>query len=277
MPRLVDPPTPNDQAEHLIGRRYLSPSSIATYQLCPLQFYFRYVAGLPDEEPSPSLRFGQAIHAAIEHYHLAQQDGYTAPLAELRQVFREHWQPSGADGPATRTVEDSETFALGDRMLHTFLEFTAGESNQTVVGVEREFCGPLGDGIPDLLARVDLLTLEEGTLLLTDYKTARSRWSPAQADASAGQLLLYADLVGREFPGLPIALRFVVLTKTKRPKVEVWPIFAAESHFLRQRAIVVRIWSAIRARHFFPTPSPMTCSTGPYQTPCQSWPHLPTG
>ena len=60
---------PDSRAARLIGRDYLSYSSISTYQTCPLRFYFRYVLELPETPVSSSLAFGGAVHAAIEFHH----------------------------------------------------------------------------------------------------------------------------------------------------------------------------------------------------------------
>lgn len=52
------------------GERYLSPSSIATYVNCPLQFYFSQVLGLrtPDElaEDIDAIKMGNIFHGAME-------------------------------------------------------------------------------------------------------------------------------------------------------------------------------------------------------------------
>ena len=39
---------PNQVAERLTGRDYISWSAISTYQQCPLKWHFRYVLGLPE-------------------------------------------------------------------------------------------------------------------------------------------------------------------------------------------------------------------------------------
>lgn len=41
-------------------RDYLSYSAITTYQGCPLRYYFRYIAGLPERIVSSNLVFGAA-------------------------------------------------------------------------------------------------------------------------------------------------------------------------------------------------------------------------
>ena len=75
-------------------------------------------------------------------------------------------------------------------------------------------------GVPDLLARIDLLTTTSDALVITDFKTARSRWSQGQAENSSSQLLLYSELARRLMPDREVRLRFLVLTKTKKPTVE---------------------------------------------------------
>src|SRR5437588_10919614 len=52
-------------------RDYISFSAIRTYQTCPLRYYFKYVAGLPEESVAAALVFGSAIHRAIEHHFRA--------------------------------------------------------------------------------------------------------------------------------------------------------------------------------------------------------------
>ena len=47
-------------------RDYLSYSAIRTYQGCPLRYYFRYIAGLPENIVASSLLFGIGMHAALE-------------------------------------------------------------------------------------------------------------------------------------------------------------------------------------------------------------------
>jgi ATP-dependent helicase/DNAse subunit B len=49
-------------------RDYLSYSAISTYASCPLRYYFRYIANLPERTISSSLVFGSAIHRSVEHH-----------------------------------------------------------------------------------------------------------------------------------------------------------------------------------------------------------------
>ena len=73
-------------------------------------------------------------------------------------------------------VEDHNSLSsLADRMLTAFRSTPAAQSNATVIGIEEELRGELIPGVPDLLARIDLLTTTSDALVITDFKTARSR------------------------------------------------------------------------------------------------------
>jgi CRISPR/Cas system-associated exonuclease Cas4 (RecB family) len=126
-------------------------------------------------------------------------------------------------------------------------------------------------GVPDLWARVDLLVDSGDELVVTDLKTARSRWSQDQVEDSGEQLLLYGEVVRRLVPGKRIRLQFGVVTKTKEPAVERHAVQASPHRLTRSKRIVERVWHAIQARHFYPAPSPMNCPTCPFREPCRRW------
>ena len=60
-------------------------------------------------------------------------------------------------------------------------------------------------------------------VVVTDFKTARSRWSPGDVNAAEGQLIVYHELV-RQFADKPNKLQFAVITKTKQSEVEIRPV-----------------------------------------------------
>ena len=89
---------PNDAAEQLTGRDYISWSAISTFQSCPLKWYFRYVAGLPEETVSSSLVFGGAIHRAAEFHYRELLAGNPAPdLDTLLAEYQEAWHERDLD------------------------------------------------------------------------------------------------------------------------------------------------------------------------------------
>lgn len=139
-------------------------------------------------------------------------------------------------------------------------ESPATESDNAVIGIEEELRGELIPGVPDLLARIDLLTTTSDTLVVTDFKTARSRWSQSQAENSADQLLLYSELARRMLPDMEVRLRFLVLTKTKSPAVEAFDVDVSSQRVQRTVTAVEHTWRAIEAGHFYPAPERSTDS-----------------
>lgn len=61
------------EAYTLPGKRYLSPSALATYVRCPMQFYFRYMAGIKERdeltEDVDLPVFGSILHETIDQLY----------------------------------------------------------------------------------------------------------------------------------------------------------------------------------------------------------------
>src|SRR5438045_3943478 len=73
-------------------RDYISFSAIRAYQACPLRYYFRYIAALPEESVAATLVFGTSIHRAIEHHFRELLAGNAAPsLATLLEQYQAGW------------------------------------------------------------------------------------------------------------------------------------------------------------------------------------------
>ena len=256
-------------------RDYISHSAITTYQQCPLRYRFKYVDALPETFVSSNLIFGGAIHSALEFHFTELLCGNEPPTHDLLlDVFQEAWQRRSTEHQDIRfgKGEDHNSLsALADRMLTAFRENPASASDDTVIGIEEELRGELIPGVPDLLARIDLLTTTSDALVITDFKTSRSRWSQNQAENSSSQLLLYSELARRLLPGWNVKLRFLVLTKTKTPTVEAFDVDVSQHRVHRITKAVEHTWRAIEAGHFYPAPSLMNCPTCPYHSACNDW------
>lgn len=254
-------------------RDYLSFSAVRTFQQCPLKYFFRYVAGLPEKSVSASLIFGAAIHSAIEHHFRELLAGNQPPgLPLLVEVYRAGWadreeKPVHFGKEHTRESLD----ALAERMLLAFCESPAARPSGTILAVEEELRGKIIPGLPDILGRVDLIVLSEDALVVSDWKTSRTKWSRDQVDESAEQLLLYTELARDFAPGRQLRIEFTVLTKTKTVAVEQFQQAAELSRVDRTKRMVERTWRAIQAGHYYPSPSLTGCSGCPYRSPCRKW------
>ncbi len=270
---IATPRTPNAVAEELTGRNYISYSALSTYQQCPLRYFFKYVAGLPEETVSASLVFGGAIHRAVQLHYQELLAGAPSPdldmlLAEYQDAWRER------DLQQVTFAKDSDVsslHSLADRMLRAFKASELANPSGTILGIEEEFRGQLIPGCPDVLARVDLLIDVGEELVVTDFKTSRSRWNQSQANDSAEQLLLYSELVKELAPGKPVTLQFSVLTKAKEPVIESFRVAADPKRVARTKRVAENVWRAIEAGHFYPSPSPMNCPSCTFREPCRRW------
>lgn len=264
---------PNDLSEQLTGRDYVSWSAISTYQSCPLKWYFRYVADLPEETVSSSLVFGGAIHRAAELHYRELLAGNPAPdLDTLLAEYQEAWLERDLDAIKLGKNETLDSLSqLAERVLSAFQASDIANPSGAIVGVEEELRGQLTKDSPDLLARVDLIIDDHNSLTLVDLKTARSRWSAQQVDSSADQLMLYSELAKELQPGKRLNLQFAVISKTKSPSVDIHTVPIYVQRVARTRKVVSQVWKSIQAGHVYPAPSPMICGGCPFKEPCHEW------
>jgi CRISPR/Cas system-associated exonuclease Cas4 (RecB family) len=271
-------PTPsanpaNEIARKLTGRDYISWSALSTFRTCPLRFYYRYVAGLPEESVSSALVFGGGVHAAVEqHFQSILSGGPKPDLDSLLFAYRSAWLPHDPEKVSFGASETRESLdALAAKMLSAFLANPAAAVQGRVLGVEEEIRGTLVPGMPDLYGRVDLLTEDDDQLVISDVKTSRSRWSADQAEESAEQLLLYSRLASELAPGKKLVTRFLVITKTKEPVIEEHVAEVKPERVTRTLAGAQRVWQAIQTGVFYPAPSPMACAGCPFREACSKW------
>ncbi len=255
------------------ARDYISFSAIRTYQSCPLRYFFKYVAGLPERSTSASLVFGSALHRALEFHFREIMAGSEPPVVErLMAEYQEGWRER--DGGFIR-FGSSETRAgldaLADRMLTKFHGSEVAVPQGRILAIEETLRGCTIPGLPDLLARLDLIVEEPDALVINDWKTARSRWSAEQVEESAEQLLLYADLARELAPGKALRIQFAVLTKTKVVTIETHAMRVESRQLSRTKKMVERVWKAIEGEHFYPSPSPMNCPSCAYRDVCRAW------
>lgn len=264
---------PADVALDLIGRDYVSWSAISTFQQCPLRFFFRYVERLPEPTVAASLVFGGAIHAAVEHHFRELLDGNPPP--DLGSLLDAYDAACEARDDAEIVFGKDESHVslhqLAERMLRAFQTSPAANPSGTILGIEEEFRGELVPGVPDLLARVDLLVDTGAELQITDFKTSRGRWNQEHVEDAAEQLILYANLVQELSPDKDVGLRFVVVTKTKEPVVEQHSLRLDPRRAERTKRVVERVWSAIVTGNYYPAPSPMACGGCPFREQCRVW------
>ncbi len=263
----------NEVAKSLTGRDYVSWSAISTFRTCPLKYKFRYIDGLPEESVSAALIFGTGIHSAVEQHFQAILSGEEQPdIEHLMFAYRSAWLPHDPDAIQFGSTETRGSLdVLAEKMLTAFLNSPAASVHGRVLGVEEEIRGMLVQGVPDLYGRVDLLTEDSDSLVITDIKTSRGKWSAEQVEDSGEQLLLYSHLASEIAPGKKIATRFLVLTKAKEPVVEEHIREVTPVAVKRTLAGVEQVWRAIESGVFYPAPSTVGCAGCGYRAACRAW------
>ena len=267
---------PNRIAENLTGRPYISHSQLALMRSCPRRFCYSYVEHAKPDFTSASLIFGGAMHSAVELHHRCLMEGLTATPEALMSAYRSHWinELEQADDKVPLRFnknEDHDTMlAAAGRMIDAFLESSVSRPQGRILGVEEPLKVTIDPDLPDVLARVDLVTQTQDSLNVVDLKTSRSRWPQEKAIESGDQLLLYGQTVRSmsRHLDLPVRASFVVITKARKPVVQVLEVPADQSRLAATKRGVHQVWEAITAGNFYPSPSPMNCTSCPFRSRC---------
>jgi putative RecB family exonuclease len=254
-------------------RDYVSFSSIRTYQACPLRYFFRYIAGLSEESVAATLVFGTAIHRAIEHHFRETMAGNAPPSTDsLVEHYEAGWLERDNTIVRFGKEETRQTLDVtARRMLEAFAVSEMAKPVGRILAVEETLRGPVIPGLPDLLGRIDLIVETDAELIISDWKTSRSRWNTEQVEESTEQLLLYSELAKDFAPGKTVRLEFAVLTKTKEVAIDQHLAVVDPWRVERTRRVVQHVWQAIQDGNFYPAPSPMNCPGCPFREPCHEW------
>ncbi len=228
----------------------LSPSALATYVRCPLQFYFSQLAriAVPDrvqEEVNPAI-FGNLFHRAIELLYLSYQ-GKTVEKAALDrlknqipeavdQALREHYNlapgetlPSrGRELVVRQAIEtmvkkviDNDQWYAPFTLLH--LEF----GQKPPMSIPFSLHNPANEQVM-LGGKIDRVDLKDGTLRIIDYKTG-------QVDASISDINQLFDHNKDKGSALRQALWYsMVYKQTQTPEHKIMPCIAGLNNIKKE-------------------------------------------
>ncbi|ACY13621.1 RecB family exonuclease [Haliangium ochraceum] len=161
----------------------LSYSRLSRYEACPLSYRLHYIDQHVADRGEP-VRFGTAVHAALEHVvreHLAAER--CGPLSHERVavLWQNAWTESGLSGLSL--------FREGLALLHRFVREQGVVDHLDVLAVEQEFRITVGGfEVLGYLDRVD--RVDDETVDVVDYKTNRQLFTRDELDGSL-QMSLY--------------------------------------------------------------------------------------
>jgi hypothetical protein len=184
---------------YLNGNRPLSPSAIDKYLNCPLQFYFRYSAGLdePDEisEEVDAMIFGLLFHDAMEniYQHLVgkiikyetintiiknQELISETIIASFRKVY---FKGVGAGEKIILTGRNWLIFEVVKKYVNQLLEVDRDRTPFEIIGLEKKVrtTFAINESKQNVLigGTIDRLDCIDGKIYILDYKTGKAELS----------------------------------------------------------------------------------------------------
>lgn len=255
------------------ARLHWSYSAINQYLRCPLQFYFQRVLKLPQPCIGSGLVLGSALHQALAVYHQGLMKQEQIDREKLRQEFRTSWVQKESAQKVDYKPSESRT-ALIEQGLALLDLYLAEPAPEKIVGVEQRFLVPLHNSEGEyletpLLAFMDLVTQENNTLKVTEFKTSSRSYSEFEIDNSL-QATCYAHAI-MEMTGLLVNVEYAVFVKTKTPKLQRRQTTRHESDLSRLGDLVENIERAVEQQIFYPIENPLNCSGCCYRQQCKAW------
>jgi CRISPR/Cas system-associated exonuclease Cas4 (RecB family) len=257
----------------MTDRPHWSYSAITQYLRCPLQYYFQRIARIKPLFTPSSLVLGSSIHEALALYHRSLQTQQPATKEQVQTSFLEAWKTRNT----TETVQidgkqnESAILEQGVAMLDAYFKEPPPEK---ILIVEQEFLAPLHTSGGEILEKpmtsiIDLVTENEQGLKITDLKTSSRSYSEYEAAISL-QATVYANSIQENF-GKLAAFEYLVLVKTKSPRVQRLVTTRTEKDLGRLGDLVQAVDRAIESETFYPIESPLNCSGCPFRNPCREW------
>ena len=181
--------------DYLNGKRALSPSAIDKYLTCPLQFYFRYSAGLDEpeevsEEVDPMI-FGLLFHDAMENIYqpfigkkvetkdiediISNQDFVTETIINsFRKVYL---KGTNVDEKITLSGRNWLIFEVVKKYVNQLLIVDLNRTPFEIVGLEIKINTSISinENVQNVLigGTIDRLDCVNGNIYIFDYKTGR--------------------------------------------------------------------------------------------------------
>lgn len=188
----------------------LSWSQVSTYTQCPAKWYLS--RHFPPEHTPSALKFGAAIHRAVETFYRGCMEGLKPGMDEILAAYINAFTVKNDVAVYFSTVETEESLhQMAERMLKAFLETV--QPGQ-ILAVESSFAVEVAE---DLLVSgiVDLVEMKEGRFWIVDNKTARNSPSDAFDKEQVGLYLLGLREIGLIPEDADVGLRYDVLRKLK--------------------------------------------------------------
>lgn len=247
-----------------MNNNHLSITQIKMYLRCPLQYKFRYVDGLKIP-PVSAITLGRSIHSALEiNYSQKIKTKQDLPIHQVTDLFSDLWE---SDVKETIFEEDEKPGQVKDEgvgLITTYHNQISPTIQPKVV--EKDFELSFQNVDYTLKGKLDLVDNQD---IIIDHKTTK-RSMPEENINTDLQLTCYS-LAYRHALGLKEkALRFDVMVRTKKPKVQQLTTQRTQADLDRFLKILAYVSKAIKTGIFYPNEN-YFCGICGYKELCKKW------
>ena len=245
--------------------KYLSPSSIGTFQQCPYKYKLSRIDGLKEPATEHTL-LGNYVHSILEEFYRLEAQERT--VLGARNLFRSIWDDYAEDVTKIyrgNTKSISEFRLRARYCVENLLKMESSESIE-FDGIETE----LNHSVDGVLIKgfIDRWALGDGKINIGDYKTGKVP-QPRFRNDKFDQLLIYAIILS-EIEDKEIGVLELLYIKdgvrlTKNPTIE---------DINRIKEMLVETRKAIDARcetEVFETKVGVLCGWCHFKPICPAW------
>ena len=183
---VVTEPVPNEARP-----TYVSPSSISTFQQCPLRYRYSRIDRIPEPE-TEAQGVGSLAHEVLEL--LFDEPAENRTLARARQILLERWDAEWSERSGALGLSDYDRHMFRWKVWNCVENYFALEDPSTITldGTEQRLEATIS-GVP-VLGILDRWNRDKnGDVVISDYKTGKVSRKPYDAEKKL-QLMVYADL-----------------------------------------------------------------------------------
>lgn len=204
---------------------HLSPSSISTFQQCPLKFKFSKIDGL-SEPPTVHTLLGNFVHEILEQLYLLAPDSRTT--ASARDIARQKWAETYE--PQAKSLRLNERdFRWKAWWCVENLWKVENPGDVELTGIEQEVTATCSGVL--VKGFIDRYKVVDGKVHISDYKTGKVP-DARFVGSKFQQLLIYAVMVQERGLGEPTEMSLMYLAGPKVLSKNVTPEALVETRQL---------------------------------------------
>jgi len=184
------------KTEKNLRPRSLSPTCIEAFLQCTLKFWYRYHTKEPEVGDTTALRFGSAVHSALEAFAKKLQAGAVLDTDLCESIAQNEFMSAAAEN----RIIDPALIKEGQDMMRA--RYNRHNPTYPIVAVELNFSKmkmTTDKGVP-INGIIDLVQeMTPDMALIVDYKTSRRAKTPSEAQSDV-QLSMYDLLISKKYP-----------------------------------------------------------------------------